>query len=303
MFGQGYGLSLSDDSCWWLTSDQQSRMWLDRLAIMMELNGHTQNGAPAMIFTKMSNPSDAGAIDGVRSVVRSCLGADCWDDGWSCFDHGTLRMWRHSSVPDVVCEINNDGQSSREIVNMWSSLQPVYQRCMGPGGLPFHAAVMESDGLGVLLAAPSGTGKSTCCRRLPDCWKPLCDDETLVVPGKQKEYWAHPFPTWSEHLCEPSKKTWNVQYSVPICGAFFLEQARADEVVPVGQGEAAILMSEAAGQIYRKFWRKLDVEDERKPRMEIFHNACQVAKLIPAFRLRVSLNGRFWEPIERALEL
>ena len=81
MSGQGYGLSLSDDSCWWLTSDRESQKWLDRLATMMELGEQGQNGAPALIFAEMSDPKNAGPGDGVCSAVRSYLGTDCWDGG------------------------------------------------------------------------------------------------------------------------------------------------------------------------------------------------------------------------------
>ena len=177
------------------------------------------------------------------------------------------------------------------------------QREFLKGGLPFHAGLVELDGLGVLLAASGDKGKSTCCRRLPDYWKPLCDDEALVVLDKQKKYRVHPFPTWSDYLWNRSKKTWKVQYSVPLSGVFFLEQSEADEVVPVGEGQATVLLSESAMQICQKFWKSLDREDQRLFRKELFNNACEMAKQIPAYLLRVSRNGRFWEKIEQVLGL
>jgi SynChlorMet cassette protein ScmC len=97
-------------------------------------------------------------------------------------------------------------------------------------------------------------------------------------------------------------KTWNVQYSVPLAGAFFLEQSEVDEVLPVGEGQAAVLMNESAGQICGKYWRNLDKEDQKNFREELFNNACEMAKKIPAYRLNVSLEGRFWEKIEQVLD-
>jgi SynChlorMet cassette protein ScmC len=132
-------------------------------------------------------------------------------------------------------------------------------------------------------------------------WKPLCDDETLVVLDKQKKYRAHPFPTWSDYFWKRAENTWNVQYSVPLGGVFFLQQSETDEVVSLGEAEAAILMNESAIQVCQKFWRRLDRENLRKLRRELFNNASEMAKRIPAFILRVSLHGRFWEEMEKAL--
>jgi len=275
-------------------------MWLDHLAAIMELDECARAGEPKVVFSMMGRPDDVGDSAGGR--VFHWPGARGRNNGWYCYDHKTLRIWCHANMPDVVCEVNNDAGDVIGIINMWNSLQPIYQRSTNLGGLPFHAALVELDGRGILLAAPGDTGKSTCCRRLPDYWRALCDDETLVVSGKEKRYRAHPFPTWSDHLYGSSEKTWNVQYSVPVAAMFFLEQAEADEAVPVGQGEAAVLMSDSASQICQRFWRRMDIKDERSFRVEIFHNACEMAKRIPAFRLRVSLHGRFWEEIEKALE-
>ena len=275
-------------------------MWLDRLAAIMELDECARDGAPTVIFSKMAHRNDAG--DTMGDGVFPWLDARSRGNGWCCYDHKTLRIWCHNSSRDVVCEIDNDGKDVIGVINMWNSLQPIYQRSMNLGGLLFHAALVELDGRGVLLAAQGDTGKSTCCRRLPDYWKPLCDDETLVVLGKEKRYRVHPFPTWSDYLSGPSENTWNVQYSVPVSAVFFLEQAGADEAVPMGQGEAAFLMSDSAAQICRRFWKRMDIEYERNFRIESFHNACQMAKQIPAFRLRASLHGRFWEEMEKVMD-
>jgi len=90
---------------------------------------------------------------------------------------------------------------------------------------------------------------------------------------------------------------------VPLTGVFFLEQSKIDEVAPIGEGEAALLISDSAVQICEKFWRNAGKEEQRKFRRELFNNACKMAKQIPAYRLGVSLHGRFWEKIEQVLDL
>jgi hypothetical protein len=46
---------------------------------------------------------------------------------------------------------------------------------------------------------------------------------------------------------------------------------------------------------------RLDGKDKTAIKLRCFQNACELAKTIPAFSLRVSLGGRFWEEMERVL--
>lgn len=135
----------------------------------------------------------------------------------------------------------------------------------------------------------------------PPPWKALCDDLTLIVMDTPMQYPAHPFPTWSGYLWKLSETTWDIQRHIPLSTIFFLEQGTTDEVIPIGRGQASALLTESATQVCYPIWRYLVREEERTLREKIFDNACELAKTIPAFRLRVSMNGRFWEEMERAL--
>jgi SynChlorMet cassette protein ScmC len=172
---------------------------------------------------------------------------------------------------------------------------------MDLGGLPLHAALVERNGMGILLAGHGGAGKSTCCQRLPSSWHALCDDETLVVINEEKQYFAHPFPTWSDYLWKRSERTWNVQKYVPLSAIFLLEQSETDEAIRIGQGQGATFINTLATDVCRRNWRNLDRKEERAQRKQLFQNACELARAVPAFKLRFSLNGRFWEKIEEVL--
>jgi SynChlorMet cassette protein ScmC len=295
-----YSLTLSDGCSWLLSGINESVRWVDKFATILELEKSRLNGSPKLIFS--SKVASNGTINRTSDCVAANLSYRAPNAGWSVSHPDSLRVWCYKNTPDLVCEVENNHESPEiEIINMWLALHPIYQRSMCVGGLPFHAGLIELDGQGVLLAAPGNTGKSTCCCRLPNYWKPLCDDEALVVFDKQKRYRAHPFPTWSDYLWKDSKKTWNVQYSVPLTGVFFLEQAAVDEIKRIGEGQAAVLMAESATQVCEKFWRRLAREDQRSFRKEVFNNACKMAKQIPAYRLCVSLHDEFWEEIEQVI--
>lgn len=194
--------------------------------------------------------------------------------------------------------LENDARKIKKILDV---ILPIYRQSIAQGGLPIHAGLAELNGRGVLLSAPSGTGKSTCCRRLPEYWRPLCDDETLVVLDPPKKYRAHPFPTWSDYFWKHSTMTSDVQYSVPLTSVFFLEQAVTDGIESMGQGKAALMLYESARQACHKFSRLLNSDDQRKLNYQIFNNACAIAKEVPAYRLYVSLHGKFWTEIEQVL--
>lgn len=298
----GYGLSLSDTSTWWITGDGESARWADELAALMQL-GKCNRGYSRRLIFKINTAK--GLQD--NEIETGSEAQTCGFIGnRNPRNDDVVTIQDVPTNGDIICAVENNERHESDYWNylkMLSSLHPIYQQSVLRGGLPFHAALAEMAGKGVLFAARGGTGKSTCCRRLPDYWKPLCDDETLVVLDAHKTYRAHPFPTWSDYILRRAAKTWNVQYSIPLAGIFFLEQSESDEAVPVKGGQGAVLLTESAFQVFRKFWTGLNKEWERNFMREVFNNACKMTRSIPVFSLRVSLHGRFWEKVEKALNL
>jgi SynChlorMet cassette protein ScmC len=232
--------------------------------------------------------------------------------------HGNLRRLlvqvdAHTSVADgyvplaskndgvVVCVLSpceNVGGPYENLVR----LSLVFAReAQARGGVLIHGALAERDGIGVVLAAPGGTGKTTASNRLPAPWRSLCDDTTLVVRDTQGEYWAHPWPTWSRFLDGGPGGAWDVQNAVPVKGIFFLARAVEDRVERVGPGHAVSLLGECVGQASMFMPLGLCKEEIRALHLERFNNLCAMARVIPAHVLHISLTGAFWQEIEQAL--
>ena len=93
-----------------------------------------------------------------------------------------------------------------------------------------------------------------------------------------------------------------MQCAVPLRGLFFLAQDEQDWAEPVGAGKATTLLVKSAEQILAARQRGLEVEEVRRLRLRRFDNICALAKAVPCFELHVSLNGSFWEDMERVLE-
>lgn len=294
-----FGLSLANGEGWHIVASGALKSWAEKFASIMELNPDKANGHPRLILI----PGNVrGNEQRKMSMFRKPAGFPKKE--WETWYAKPVRFWHHRDVADVICEIGcteKGNQNIMDIVIMWRALHPVYQRVLKTGGLPFHAALIEWQGKGVLLAAPGGTGKSTCCRRIPSPWKALCDDETLIVRDNRGQYFVHPFPTWSKYLWENSEETWPVQQYLPLAAVFFLEQAQTDEIVPIGQGQAAVFTYQSALQVCSRNWKTLVKNEGLASKKDLFNNSSTLAQVIPAYILRVSLQGRFWEKMEMVL--
>jgi SynChlorMet cassette protein ScmC len=79
---------------------------------------------------------------------------------------------------------------------------------------------------------------------------------------------------------------------------FFLQQSETDKIEPLGRGRAAFFATISAAEVRQGLWLEAATANQTR---ELFDRACEIAKTIPAFVLRVSLSGRFWEEIEKVL--
>lgn len=293
-----YYLSFSDGNSWCILGDNSVSQLVDELAAIMELRESTSDDLPKIVFSCSSDRESGEEFQRPVPSVLQWLGVE---QGWSSNNYGIINIWYNKIISDVVCEIKENQNPEDKYRQMSYSLLPVYYQSIKTGGLLCHAGLAELNGKGVLLAGPSGAGKSTCCSRLPDYWKPLCDDQALVVVDKQKEHRAHPLPTWSNFILGRTKKSYNAQHSVPIAALFLLEQSERDGVIPVRAGEASIFITDSSSWVFAEPNSEIGRYILRQYMSKFFNNACEMAKAIPVFRLRVSLYGRFWEEIEKVL--
>jgi hypothetical protein len=233
--------------------------------------------------------------------------------------HGNLRRLlvqvdAHASAADcyvplasenagvVTCTLNPRARWRNPQINLLRLSLTFLHEAQARGGILIHGALAERDGMGVILAAPGGTGKTTASNRLPAPWRSLCDDTTLVVRDPQGNYWAHPWPTWSRFLDGGPGGTWDVQNAVPVKGIFFLARAVEDRVERLGPGHAVSLLVE--GVRHASMFMPLGrfKEEVRALHLEGFNNLCALVRVVPAHVLHISLTGAFWQEIEQVLE-
>jgi SynChlorMet cassette protein ScmC len=300
IYPKGYCLSLSDGSEWRITGYEDGICLADKLAFVMRLKECSASNSPLLVFFEKTN--DIINEDHINLFRLKMPDSEA---DWRMHDFSIFRIWHDSTFSNVIAQsLLKEYRYNDEYYIIWYVLHLIYQRSMKKGGLPFHAGAVEYKDHGILLSAKSGTGKSTCCRRLPSHWKALCDDEALVVLDVNGKYRVHPFPTWSNYLTNYNHpNTWQVEHSVPVSAIFFLEQSDIDEAIPLDANQSAMLIANSATQACNTFITNIKKEYQTEFMREAFNNAFEIAKAIPAYRLRVSLNGRFWEEIEKVLPL
>ncbi|GAB6286522.1 MAG: hypothetical protein STSR0009_27230 [Methanoregula sp.] len=183
-----------------------------------------------------------------------------------------------------------------------SATRAIAARTLPEGGMLIHGALAERDGYGVILAAPGGTGKTTASNRLPPPWHSLSDDATLVVRDRAGMCRAHPRPTWSRFADNGPGGSWDVQQSVPLAALFFLSRSDDDLAEPLDAGEAAAFVIESVHQIMGTAGRTGCTLEESASLCGLELAAVTaLADRIPAWQLKISRTGAFWEVIASVL--
>ena len=151
-----YKLELGDGQHWLLVAEDGLQTWLKKFASILRLNPSRNKITPKLVFSRRN-----------RHNIN----------GWKSHNLRFIRFWRHHKSKDIIYDIDLVGDRKMDIITMQQSLYPIYHHAQMSGGLPLHAGLIEKNNQGILLAASSNTGKTTCCRRLPSSWNALSDDE------------------------------------------------------------------------------------------------------------------------------
>jgi SynChlorMet cassette protein ScmC len=294
-------IELGNGRQWSLIHSSDTQRWVEKFASLMGVKDDKykiQNNCARLIF--VGNKSKRGAQE-IPPNITTPAEDDLPRTGWESLDFKAIRLWTHGTVPHMICEIDDESNGDLDIIKMWIVTLGIALQVVDSGGALLHGALIERNGKGFVLAGPGGSGKSTLSRRLPPGWNVLCDDQVLLVPVDKDKYLAHPIPTWSEHLWKRSKKSWNFGSHVPLRAVFFIEQFETDQIISLGQGNTAVLISDSMTAVCNPLWLTLSADDELIVKKQFFDNACGIARSVPAYILRNNLDGRFWTEIEKVL--
>jgi SynChlorMet cassette protein ScmC len=287
-----YELSMDDRAGWVLQATAEAKDWLERFSVILGLSPSAGCGSAETVTLKRA----AGMRPGPGALDRPAWEGVVWD--FRRVPGAVLD--RPSAGQEILCLLPPARDEVTDLESMRHVLLPLYLEALRMGGFPAHAALVERNGRGVLLAGRGGVGKSTCCNRLQPPWIGLADDLALVVRDASGGSCAHALPTWSA-VRSGNEGPWNIKRSIPLEAIFFLEQSSQDEAVPVGKGEAAVACRRSVMEVFWSLGPFKLAGDPLNVVRKVFENAAAFSLAVPAYLLRVSLTGRFWERIEAVL--
>jgi SynChlorMet cassette protein ScmC len=298
-----FKLQLSDGQAWQIVGSKELAPWLNKFAALLGLSSNSLNGFPKIIFKQITSHSEKSDLIEKGWYYSNNHRTTFWSDPEiKEEDHSGITFWFHPQKKDIICDPGQKATEKIDFLKMWLALYPISLKAQSKGGVPFHAGLVKKDGKGFLLAAPGGMGKSTCCRRIPPPWETLCDDEVIITHVDNGSYHVHPFPTWSDYIYNrPSSSLYAVERNVPLSAIFFLYKSQEDEVAIISKEATSVFIFNSAFQACYRNWRCLDSEERIIFRKRLFTNACELAQRIPAYKLGVRLDGRFWEKMESVI--
>jgi SynChlorMet cassette protein ScmC len=158
-----FTLQIDNRLKWTIIGIDKAIPWLERLAEIIKMSPAKALLGNCIIVLKSRKLSTIVPL----SLLPKNLAISLPKTGWSNHDQKHCQIWTHPKSKTVVFEINQETTSSINIIRMWTLLDIIYQQIIGKGGFPIHSALVKKRGKGVIIAAHGGTGKSTCCRRIP----------------------------------------------------------------------------------------------------------------------------------------
>lgn len=292
-----FHMPFTHDTVWAFEADGPTEGWLAEFASAMGLLPG-QGRASRHVHVELMSRKPGEFFEPV--LCRYAKAPTAGD--WRIREYPDQALFEHPEIREVLCKVIPDVDEPGRSRQMRRALMPVYLETLRRGGLPLHGALIEIGGSGVILAGRSGEGKSTACRRLPHSWRVLGDDLCLVVRDGYGNYRAHPLPTWSTIRKGFESGRCRSEASVPLVAVFFLAQSPGDECRHLKKSAAAISMAGSALEVFRSIDFGFPNGEDASVKKALYHNAAAAALAIPAYRLRLSLTGLFWERIEEALE-
>ncbi|MDP8205476.1 MAG: SynChlorMet cassette protein ScmC [Candidatus Electryonea clarkiae] len=294
-----FRLELSDRNGWTVCASKAAYTWTHRFSQILELPNCKNNyRAPYLVFLKNDKQCHVDLNFAELAFPDNEIREQ---SDWEHYDYYGMRIYHNTETLDIIYDIGYESNTTENIYNMWAAVHPIYRHAVKSNGIPLHAALAERNGIGILFAAPGGTGKTTTLNRLPGTWNKICDDETLVIPGIEDQYRIHPFPTWSSFLQKKPLMSWQVNSNFKLGAIFFLKHGEHDFVEHLRPVNAAALINQSARQIMKRGWSLSGTAVEKTLKHQVFSNAVELAKKIPTYMLIISKNGNFWEKVEDKL--
>lgn len=215
---------------------------------------------------------------------------------WACWREGDTRVlaagWQNRAVARFLCRADRDLHQAELFVDGDPTDAPLrypldqvlswglLARC---GAVLLHAAGVECDGVGRVLAGHSGAGKSTLAALCAsEGWNVLNDDRVMIYPDGAG--WRVAGTPWHGSGRFASNR------SVPLAALYLLQQDRRDISEPLSVNDARMALLEVASvPWFDEEWSQ-----------GALNAIAGLTREVPAFRLRFTRSPGAIRALENA---
>ncbi len=163
-----------------------------------------------------------------------------------------------------------------------------------------HGVLAEFEGKGVIVSGPSGIGKSTASRRLPEPWRVLADD-CMIVQKLADGFHAAPVPTWSLfYTANCESRSFACDRQVKVDTLFLLDRG-PDHAEPIDRKQAIVGFTRSVGDMTKIMTGRLPGAERKNVFDRGFAMAADLAGTLRVRHLFATLEGKFWTAMEETL--
>jgi SynChlorMet cassette protein ScmC len=199
-----------------------------------------------------------------------------------------------------ITPVSNAFSTEDYLANMSLVYKNIALRNEVSGGFLVHGIMVVSEKKAMIFAGDSGAGKTTTARRLPsDKWQLYSDDLTLVVKGKDGNYYAYPWP--GEKAYRHHELRYNSSQGILLETIFFIVQNKEVSLMRLPAIKTIAMLQRVTSQAMDLPDPSVNpalVGEMRKNRLK---NLSDFVQKVPCYELSLNMIDPFWETIEEVL--
>jgi SynChlorMet cassette protein ScmC len=293
---RAYTLAFNSAHQWCVIDATKANAFVEEVADSLGLVTCARPFSPAVVLIESAHPCEESLPRAILTELNLPY------SGWHCCFCQHAQWWvcaaPSESVVGMLMPVRPGGRTSQELKEIIHGIFfNVYRRLLYAGGIVLHAALLAHEGSASVIVAPSGTGKTTCCRRVPSPWQGLCDEEAVLIPSSSGKWHAHPMLNITDFTSRGIRAHHAIQRGFLLEGLYFLQQGASDSIDALGEAEAAGKMFRAASEVYIRY-RSWHCYDRPEYRLRQFENTANLARSLPCYTLSATLTGNFWDKMK-----
>ena len=201
----------------------------------------------------------------------------------------------------IILESVNPSTGNTDLENIALICDLIALRNETCGGFLVHGIMLKYQEKAIILAGPSGIGKTTAACKMSDHWEICSDDLTLIVKGSDNNnnYYAHPWP--GSKAYRHNEIRYNASCGVRLKNLFFIIHNTKVRIEKVNVIRALAMLKGVAEDAMALPDPSIDPKNVGVMIENRFHNLAEFVQKVPIYELHLNKTDLFGKEIEKLL--